>query len=135
MSMPAPFQFGLSSLLLITTLVAVILSISVMVPGIGICLAIVSVPALVRTYVVVRGQRATRAKWCPIRTRRCFSWRASCTATLIAVATAAAFFVTCLRRSFRWLGMNFGGGMNSLATWFRTYRRSDCQGRVVLCRF
>ena len=53
----APFQFGLSSLLLITTLVAVIMSVSVMVPGIGILLAIISVPALVRTYVLVRRKR------------------------------------------------------------------------------
>ena len=40
-----PFQFGLSSLLLITTLAAVVMSVSVMVPGIGIALAVISTPA------------------------------------------------------------------------------------------
>jgi hypothetical protein len=45
-------QFGISSLLLIVTLVAILGSIANMAPGLGILLVIVAVPALVRTCIV-----------------------------------------------------------------------------------
>jgi len=56
MNAPAPFQFGLSSLLLITTFAAVIMSVSVTAPPVGIFLAVVSLPALLRTYLHFRRQ-------------------------------------------------------------------------------
>ena len=66
-SKPPPFQFGLSSLLLITTLAAVVMSVGVMVPGVGIALAIVATPALIRTYILTR--RAARMA-SPLRSRK-----------------------------------------------------------------
>jgi hypothetical protein len=62
---PAPpvptghFQYGLSSLLLILTLVAILCSIAKMHLGLGIVVAILTVPALLRTIIVAsrRGQR------------------------------------------------------------------------------
>ena len=45
-----PFQFSLWALLIFTTYVAVLLSIGLMVPGLGIFLAILLTPALLRTY-------------------------------------------------------------------------------------
>jgi hypothetical protein len=95
MSESHPFQFGISSLLLITTLVAVVMSVSVMVPGIGICFAIVSVPALLRTYILVRRRRdanesATNSDKV-VLFLLCLG-----IATLIGVAAGAAFYVTCL---------------------------------------
>jgi hypothetical protein len=59
MKTTTPFQFGLSSLLLLTTYAAIVMSIAVMVPIIGIALAIMSVPALIRAYIVVRAYRKT----------------------------------------------------------------------------
>jgi hypothetical protein len=95
MSTRAPFQFGLSSLLLITTLVAVIMSVSVMVPGIGIFLAIVSVPALVRTYILIRRQR-DEGKSASNRDKAVLFLLCLGIAALIALAVGVAFFMTCL---------------------------------------
>ena len=49
-----PFQFQLSSLLLVMTLFAVVMSASVTLPWAGIGLAVLAVPALTRTYVEMR---------------------------------------------------------------------------------
>ena len=94
MSTPAPFQFGIASLLLITALVAVIMSVSVMVPGIGIALAMASVPALLRTYVLVRRKRENGE---PVTNQDKAVLFVAClgVAVLIAIATGAAFFVPC----------------------------------------
>jgi hypothetical protein len=50
----ARFQFGLSTILLVVTVTAILCSITKMRPGLGIPLAIFSLPALVRTCLVVR---------------------------------------------------------------------------------
>jgi hypothetical protein len=94
-SQSPPFQFGLSSLLLITTLAAVVMSVSVMLPGLGIALAVISVPALVRTYVLVRGSRADGK---PASAQEKVVLFLTCLgiAAIIAIVTGAAFFVTCL---------------------------------------
>jgi hypothetical protein len=103
MNAKAPFQFGLSTMLLITTLVAVILSVSLMVPGVGICLAIVSVPALVRTYILVRRKREV-GKSASNQEKALLFLACACIALLIALATGAAFFVPCF--------VGFMAGMN-----------------------
>ena len=89
-----PFQFGISSMLLITTLAAVVLSVTVMVPGIGIALAVVATPALVRTYMLTRRRRDSDK---PVATGEKIVLFMMCLgiATLVALATGAAFFVTC----------------------------------------
>ncbi len=48
----ATFQFGLSSIMLIITLAAVLLGVYEMAPGIGIALAIVAIPALIPTCII-----------------------------------------------------------------------------------
>jgi hypothetical protein len=94
MSTPARFQFGLSSMLLITTLVAVIMSVSLMVPGIGIALAMASVPALLRTYVLVRRKRESGDRVTNHDKALLFVLCLGIALT-IAIATGAAFFVPC----------------------------------------
>jgi hypothetical protein len=49
----AAYQFGLSSLFLTTLLVALVLSVYRLAPALGICLAILAVPALLHTCVAV----------------------------------------------------------------------------------
>jgi hypothetical protein len=112
MSNSAPFQFGLSSMLLITTLVAVIMSVSVMVPGIGISLAIVSVPALVRTYVLVRRRREAGM---PATSHDKAVLFVMCLgiAVLISIATGAAFFASCFA-GFIVVSSASGGRMSAL---------------------
>jgi hypothetical protein len=55
------FQFGIASLLLITTLTAIILSIFKMAPGVGIVLSILALPALLRT-IILAMQKRSRGK-------------------------------------------------------------------------
>jgi hypothetical protein len=50
----ASFQFSLASILLTTTLLATIFAVVATAPGLGILLAIVSMPPLVRTMIVVQ---------------------------------------------------------------------------------
>jgi hypothetical protein len=58
----APVQFGLSTIMLTITLVAVFCGVFAMSPGLGVALGIVSAPALIRTYLVVlrRKQKGER---------------------------------------------------------------------------
>jgi hypothetical protein len=58
MNTRAPFQFGISTLLWLTTWVAVVMSVSVTVPG-GIVLMVVLVPPLLRTILYVRRKRGS----------------------------------------------------------------------------
>jgi hypothetical protein len=81
-------------MLLITTLAAVVMSVSVMAPGIGIALAVVATPALVRTYMLTRHRRDSDK---PVAAGEKIVLFMMCLgiATLIALAAGAAFFVTC----------------------------------------
>lgn len=108
-----PFQFGLSSLLLITTLAAVVMSVSVMVPGVGIALAVLATPALIRTYVLVRRSRAGD-KPATMNEKVLLFMACLAIATLIAMATGAAFFAACFL-GFWGGSAAAGGGMDSVA--------------------
>ncbi len=60
-SPPAPgLRFGLSALMLLMTLISVCLAVYAAVPALGACLAVVSLPALVRTALVARLRRQYR---------------------------------------------------------------------------
>ena len=95
------FQFGLASLLLFTTLVAVLLSAFTTFPGLGIALTILAVPALARTcFVAIRTR--DRGQPMPVMTKIHVFLVTLGVATLIAVAVGATFYGTC------WAGF-FGG--------------------------
>ncbi|KKK48401.1 hypothetical protein LCGC14_3145490 [marine sediment metagenome] len=49
----ATYQFGLSTLMLMITLSAVLMSVTSMEPGLGLALAVLSAPPVIRTYVIV----------------------------------------------------------------------------------
>jgi hypothetical protein len=89
-----PFQFGLASLLLITTLGAVLMSVCVMLPGLGIILALLSAPALVQTYRVVR-RRHTEGAVLPIQVKARLFLACLGIVTLVAVSATAAFLMSC----------------------------------------
>ena len=87
-------QYGLSSLLLFMTLVAILCSITSMSPGLGIGLIILSVPALVRTCVVaprsgVHGQPMS------VRAKTAVFLITIPVVVFVCVTAAAAFFATC----------------------------------------
>jgi len=55
----SPFQFGISTLLLLTVLVAVIMSAGMVAPILGVALGLMSVASLIRAYIVVRAYCAS----------------------------------------------------------------------------
>jgi hypothetical protein len=89
------FQFSLASIMIVMTLLAVLMSIYTMAPGLGIALMVLSVPALIRT-VVLAMQRGSRGK--PLT----FGQKAGVFAAwiglgvVIVIAAGVAFFVSCL---------------------------------------
>jgi hypothetical protein len=92
MNAKSPFQFGLSTMLLITAIAAVLMSISVMLPPLGIALAVLSVPASIRSYALVLKYRKAHY---PIAVREQALLFVSCLSIswLIMVAAAGAFIV------------------------------------------
>jgi hypothetical protein len=89
-----PLQFSIETLLLVTTLIAVCLGLSLSAPGLGIPLAMVAVPALVRTLIAGHQERAVGGKLS--LAEKVLTFLAS-TGIMIAVLAAggAAFFATC----------------------------------------
>jgi hypothetical protein len=95
----APFQYGISSLLLFITLAAILCSLFTMHPGLGIVATIFAVPALLRT-AVVASNRGHAGK--PMTTGAKASSFALTFAVVFTVcvliigAFVAAFFATCM---------------------------------------
>jgi nitroreductase len=97
----------LASLLLFTTLVAVLLSAFTTFPGLGIALTILAVPALARTcFVAIRTR--DRGQPMPVIAKIHVFLVTLGVVTLIAVAVGATFYGTC------WAGF-FGGAAASSA--------------------
>lgn len=96
---PAPptrhLQFGLSSLLLFMTLAAVLCGIIGMNPGLGIAVAILAIPALVRTCVTASRRRAGGQSMTSGQKTAIFLLTLAMIVAVI-VAASAAFFFTCL---------------------------------------
>ena len=109
-----PFQFSLRALLIFTTYVAVLLSIGLMVPGLGILTAILLTPALLRTYfrsvqAAARGERLSGSE-------KAFNFIAGmavalCIGVAWAVAIAVAAFAACLGS---WNGRGQSAGLSAV---------------------
>jgi hypothetical protein len=108
----APFQFGLSSLLLIMTLASVLFSVMAMAPGVGIVLAILAIPPLVRTWRVAN-HRQTQGHPLSARDRIGIFLAALGIAVGIGVAAGVAFFATCF------MGFVAGSGISGI--WAKGY--------------
>jgi hypothetical protein len=90
-----PQTFGLSSLFLFVTLTAICLGVLVAVPGLGIVLAVISVPAFVRASASAARERAAGHTAEPADKIRFFLTSIGLV-VVIAVAGFAAFFAACL---------------------------------------
>jgi len=95
----AQFQFSIASLMLIMTLTAVLLGVGVMAPGMGIALAVLAAPALVRTSIVAARSRARGEPMTPFRKIHLFV-TSLVVVGIIAVAAGTAFVVTCFPLGF-----------------------------------
>lgn len=92
---PVPqWTFGLSSLMLVTTLVAVCLGLGSIAPGLGIVLAIVSAPALVRTFVASARRKASGERLTPAEKLTAFFGSVG-VVVIVGISAAIAFYATC----------------------------------------
>ena len=116
----AGYQFSLASLLIVMALAAVILSIGVVLPGLGIALALLVAPALVLTNITAM---RSLAKGHPLsRSDKLSLFAAALGAILLTlIATGIAFFATCavgfFGGSFASGLFKLGGGGYATITW------------------
>jgi hypothetical protein len=95
----SPWSFSIGSLMLVVTLAAVCLGLGAAAPGLGIALAIVATPALVRTFVSSAQRKAQGERLQP--GDKVATFAASVGVVLLAgVAAGVAFFATCLIACF-----------------------------------
>jgi hypothetical protein len=105
-------QFSLSSLMLTITLLAVVLGVARISPGIGIGLAIVATPALLRTCVAAVRRKSRGRPMTPREKLSVFAASLGVVLTIV-VAAGAAFYATC------WAG--FFGGATVSSLWAEGY--------------
>jgi hypothetical protein len=90
----AAYQFSLSSLLLIITLVAVLLGVFRIAPGVALALAFLTAPALVKTCIAVARRKARGQRVAPLAKLGIFAGSLGIVIVVVA-ATIAAFFAVC----------------------------------------
>jgi hypothetical protein len=100
----AQFQFGIASLMLVMTLVAVLFGVGAMAPGLGIALGVLAAPALIRTSVVAARAGARGEPMAPSRKIDLFV-ASLFVVGVVAVAAGAAFVVTCFPLGFAAFGL------------------------------
>lgn len=105
-------QFSLSSLMLTITLLAVVLGVARLSPGIGIGLAIVATPALVRTCITAVRRKTRGQPMTPLEKVGVFSATLGAVLTVL-IAAGAAFYATC------WAGFFGGAAVSSI--WAQGY--------------
>jgi hypothetical protein len=88
------WTFGLSSLMLVITLAAVFMGLVAIAPGLAVLLAIVSTPALIRTFVVSARRKSAGERLTPSQKFATFMGAVG-VAILAYVTAMGAFFVTC----------------------------------------
>lgn len=94
--LPLGHSFSLTSLFLLTTLIAVCLGLFVAAPGLAIALAIASVPAFVRTSLVVRRRVALGDEVSTTHKVALFAGSVLATFVIVAVTAGAAVGALCL---------------------------------------
>jgi hypothetical protein len=94
-----PFQYGLSSLLLVITFAAILCSLIKMSPGLGIVVAILTTPAMLRTILVAFRQRQSGEPMSTSDKANVFFLTMAMSLGVIVAACGAfcvTFFLTCM---------------------------------------
>jgi hypothetical protein len=94
-----PLQYGISSLLLVITFVAILCSIIKMNPGLGIVIAILTLPAMIRTVLVAFRQRESGKPMSAAGKTGVFFLTMAMSLCVVVASCAAfcfTFFFTCL---------------------------------------
>jgi len=111
---PTAPQFGIASMMLTVTLVAVCLGVGVMAPGLGVALAVLVTPALIRTAIGVERHKEVSGRTMDVGQKIAAFAGSLGVVTMIGTAAGAAFFATC------WAGF-FGGTAIGQAAGARDY--------------
>ena len=90
----AAYQFGLSTLMLMVTLAAVVLSVFRMSLGVGLALVFLTTPALVRTCITAARRKARGQPMSPLAKTGVFAATFGIVVVVVA-ASIAAFFAVC----------------------------------------
>ena len=122
-----PAQFSLETLLLVITLVAVCLGMIMAEPGLGIVVAIVATPALVRT--LVAGYQQRKAGTPMTLGEKLLTFAASTgVAVAVLVTGGTAFAAACVGSCFVALGVSQGG---SGPGWNQTFEQVVIPGLLI----
>ncbi len=113
----AAYQYSLSSLLLIMTLIAILCSISALHPGLGIAVAILVVPPLVRTCLTA-ARRKTRGQPLSAGGKVAMFLLTLAMFAAVSMAVGAAFFFTFLATCAVGVSLQQGGLQTSVNTLF-----------------
>ena len=111
---PPDHTYSLQSLLLIITLVAVSLGIAVQVPGLGIPLAVLAAPALIRT-MVIRGRRRVKGQPMTAGDKVLAFLGSLAVVAVIATASIGAFVAICF--SIGLAAFSANSGILMVAAW------------------
>jgi hypothetical protein len=111
-----PAQFSLESLMLVITLISVCLGMLVAVPGLGVLVCIVAVPALIRTLIAGRQQKAATG---PLGLQeKVLAFLASTGIVMgVLLAGVSAFAVACVGTCFAALGVSAASGGRAPEDW------------------
>jgi hypothetical protein len=109
-------QFSLESLMLLITLIAVCLGMIVAMPGLGVLVIIVAVPALVRTLIVGRHRKIAAA---PLNLGEKVAAFLASTGIVMGILLAglSAFAVACVGTCFAALGIAQASGSRASENW------------------
>jgi hypothetical protein len=106
----AGFSYSISTLLLVTTLAAIVLGIAASAPGLGIFIAMLLAPVLLRTMMVVRAREAAGLDVGPAKKTALVATSLLATAAILGVTCCAAFCSFCTACIFV---AGFGGSGNN----------------------
>lgn len=111
---PVPMQrtFTLSSLFLVMTLIAVCLGVAVQLPGLGIPLAILCTPALIRT-MLIRARRRAKGRSMTAGEKVLVFLGSLAVVTTIAVAAGGAFVAVCFSLGLAGFSVSLGGSSST----------------------
>ena len=122
-----PAQFSLETLLLVITLIAVCLGMIMALPGLGIVVAIVAAPALVRT--LVAGHQERKAGTPMTLGEKLLTFAASTgVAVAVLVTGGTAFAAACVGSCFVAMGVSQAG---SGTGWNRTFEQVVIPGLLI----
>ena len=129
-----PLQYGISSLLLVITFVAILCSIIKMSPGLGIVIAILTLPAMIRTVLVAFRRREDGRPMSPADKTSVFLLTMAISLCVV-VASCAAFCFTFFFACLATIGSTNQSNLNNAFIWVSLISGIVAVGVAILVTF